>query len=67
MRYAATRGQHDETLEIVVLRRRLRRYERTTARHPRLTGWTGWRWRRPTPRTATWCALELVQTETALR
>ena len=37
--HATTRGEHDKTLEIVVLRQQLRRHERTCAGyhlHPRL-------------------------------
>jgi putative transposase len=37
--HAVTRSEHDKTLEIVVLRQQLRRYERSMARPPRLSRW----------------------------
>ena len=37
--HAMTRGEHDKTLEIVVLRQQLRRYERTVSARPRLSRW----------------------------
>ena len=37
--HAMTRGEHDKTLEIVVLRQQLRRYERTASARPRLSRW----------------------------
>ncbi len=36
---AATRGEHEKTLEIAVLRHQLRLYERTGPRKPRLSRW----------------------------
>jgi len=37
--HAATRGEHDKTIEIVALRHQLRLYERTASRKPRLSRW----------------------------
>jgi len=37
--HALTRGEYDKTLEIVVLRQQLRRYERTASPRPRLARW----------------------------
>ncbi len=37
--HAATRGEHDKTIEIVALRHQLRLYERTASRKPRLARW----------------------------
>lgn len=37
--HAATRGEHDKTIEIVALRHQLRLYARTASRKPRLSRW----------------------------